>query len=54
MIEMATGLGLETVAEWVSDEASAAFLAETGVTYLQGFLYGHPAPVEELKEKGAL
>ncbi len=54
MIEMASGLGLETVAEWVSDEESAAFLAETGVTYLQGFLCGHPAPVEALKEKGAL
>lgn len=54
MIEMAAALGLETVAEWVTDADAAAFLKEAGVTYLQGFLYGAPAPVEELAQQGLL
>ncbi len=39
-IELARRLGLETVAEWVQDEASAAVLAEWGCDYLQGALVG--------------
>jgi len=54
MIEMATGLGLETVAEWVADEETAAFLEAAGVTYHQGFLFGQPVTVEELEQEGAL
>lgn len=54
MIEMAAALGLESVAEWVRDEATAAFLDAAGVTYLQGFLYGQPMSVDELKQTGLL
>ncbi len=54
MIEMAKGLGLETVAEWVGDKETAAFLEAAGVTYHQGFLFGQPMTIEELKRKGAL
>ena len=54
MIGMAEGLGLETVAEWVADEESAAFLRAAGATYLQGFLYGAPAPAEDLARQGLL
>lgn len=54
LIEMARGLGLETVAEWVSDEKTAEFLSTAGATYLQGFLYASAVPAEELERAGIL
>lgn len=36
LIELAQRLDLETVAEWVQDEATAALLREWGCTYIQG------------------
>ncbi|WP_072395755.1 EAL domain-containing protein [Hyphomicrobium sp. CS1GBMeth3] len=54
VIDMAEGLGLETVAEWGGDEAGASFLEAAGVTYLQGFLFGAPVSVEELKSNGRI
>jgi EAL domain-containing protein (putative c-di-GMP-specific phosphodiesterase class I) len=40
LIDLARRLGLETVAEWVQDEESAAILAEWGCDYMQGALVG--------------
>jgi diguanylate cyclase (GGDEF)-like protein len=40
LIDLAQRLGLETVAEWVQDEDSAAILADWGCDYLQGALVG--------------
>ena len=40
LIDLARRLGLETVAEWVQDEAAAAILAEWGCDYVQGALVG--------------
>jgi diguanylate cyclase (GGDEF)-like protein len=40
MIELANGLGLLTVAEWVQDDAAAAMLTGWGCDYLQGTLVG--------------
>ncbi len=40
LIDLARRLGLETVAEWVQDEESAAILADWGCDYLQGALVG--------------
>jgi len=40
MIELGRSLGLETVAEWVQDEETAALLAGWGCDYLQGDLIG--------------
>jgi diguanylate cyclase (GGDEF)-like protein len=54
MIEIARSLGLEAVAEWVTTEEDAAFLRAAGATYLQGYLFGAPMPVEELVQKGLL
>jgi len=39
-LDLARRLGLETVAEWVQDEESAALLAAWGCDYLQGKLIG--------------
>lgn len=46
--ELADGLGLETVAEWVKDEESAGILAGIGITYLQGYLFGEPLMPDDL------
>jgi diguanylate cyclase (GGDEF)-like protein len=40
MVDLARGLHLTTVAEWVQDEQSAAMLAGWGCDYLQGSLVG--------------
>ncbi len=40
LIDLARRLGLETVAEWVQDEESAAMLADWGCDYIQGKLVG--------------
>ena len=48
MVELAETFGMETVAEWVGDEKSAHILTRMGVTYLQGFYFGKPIPVDEL------
>jgi EAL domain-containing protein (putative c-di-GMP-specific phosphodiesterase class I) len=40
LIDLARRLGLETVAEWVQDEAAAQTLAGWGCDYLQGELIG--------------
>jgi diguanylate cyclase (GGDEF)-like protein len=49
MIEIAETFNMETVAEWVGDEATAKFLREAGITYLQGFHYGMPLSVDEFE-----
>lgn len=45
LVQLAQHLGIPTVAEWVGDRETAALLAEWGVDYFQGDLYGraiHP------------
>ena len=45
LLQLAQGLDLLTVAEWVQDETAATLLAEWGCDYLQGELLG-PATLE--------
>jgi len=40
LIDLAHNLRIPTVAEWIEDEATARLLAEWGVEYLQGHLFG--------------
>jgi diguanylate cyclase (GGDEF)-like protein len=40
LIELARNFGIETVAEWVQDEETAALLVEWGIDHLQGKLTG--------------
>jgi len=47
MVDLARNFGLETVAEWVGDEASAQFLTDAGIDYLQGFHFGQPIAAED-------
>ncbi|MEO1197631.1 MAG: phosphodiesterase [Pseudomonadota bacterium] len=46
LADLGSHFGLETVAEWVTDEASADLLASWGVTALQGYLFGEPQLIE--------
>jgi EAL domain-containing protein (putative c-di-GMP-specific phosphodiesterase class I) len=47
MVDLARKIGMETVAEWVSDEQSVKLLTEAGITYMQGFYYGMPIDAED-------
>jgi PAS domain S-box-containing protein len=47
VVDLATGFGQKTIAEGIENEATRAALAEMGVDYGQGFLFGHPVPAEE-------
>ncbi len=47
-LHIATGMGLPTVAEYVTDEPVAQLLREMGATYGQGFHLGKPAPLKAL------
>ncbi len=48
MVELAEKFGLETVAEWVVDEPTAAMVEQMGVTYLQGFHFSEPSPARDV------
>jgi EAL domain-containing protein (putative c-di-GMP-specific phosphodiesterase class I) len=48
VVTIARGLGKKTVAEFVEDAETAAFVADQGVDYLQGYWIGMPGPVAEV------
>ena len=47
MVEIAGTFHMKTVAEWVGDIETANMLADAGIDYLQGFLYGQPILAED-------
>ena len=47
-LAMASSLGLEVIAEGVETPAQWAFLLEHGCCTFQGYLFGRPAPIEQL------
>ncbi len=53
MVEVAGGLGVTTVAEFVEDQATLELLREYGVDHAQGFHVGPPLPVELVGEAAA-
>lgn len=44
VVEIARGMGKETIAEFVADHESVTVLRELGVDWGQGFHLGEPAP----------
>ena len=48
IVGIAQGLGKETIAEFVEDEATLEMLREAGVDYAQGFHISEPFPVQQL------
>lgn len=50
MVEMARGLGIQTVAEYVGDAETMAWLRDNGLDYAQGYYIGRPGPAWEVLE----
>ena len=44
IVDVASGLGISTVAEFVEEEETLKLLKDLGVDYAQGYLVGKPAP----------
>ena len=42
MVELARTLGMETVAEWITDAETANSVSALGIDYLQGYYFGEP------------
>jgi EAL domain-containing protein (putative c-di-GMP-specific phosphodiesterase class I) len=53
MVDVARGLGKQTVAEFVGDEATVDLLRAMGVDYAQGYHIGRPRPIAEFLAKSA-
>ena len=49
VIALAQKLEIETVAEGVETEAQLVFLREEGCDFVQGYLFGRPAPTQEFE-----
>jgi EAL domain-containing protein (putative c-di-GMP-specific phosphodiesterase class I) len=45
MVDIARGLGMKTIAEFVEDAETVTLLRELGVDYSQGYHHGRPVPV---------
>jgi diguanylate cyclase (GGDEF)-like protein/PAS domain S-box-containing protein len=50
MVEIAQGMGLQTIAEFVEDAETLELLRELGVDYAQGYHVARPRPTAELLE----
>jgi len=46
--QLARGMGIKTIAEFVGDDATQRLLGEYGVDMAQGYHIGHPADVAGL------
>ncbi|WP_235461382.1 EAL domain-containing protein [Aeromonas australiensis] len=50
VIDLATRLGLQLVAEGVETQVQADYLQARHVDYLQGYLYGRPIPMKQFRQ----
>ena len=50
IVELAKGLGIETVAEHVENDAITQEVRRLGVDYAQGYAFGRPEPLNEVLE----
>jgi len=49
IIELATGLGMEVIAEGVETQEQAEFILSQGCIYAQGYYFGKPMPAREFE-----
>jgi diguanylate cyclase (GGDEF)-like protein/PAS domain S-box-containing protein len=52
LVEVCGGLGIKTIAEFVTDQRTMDMLRDLGVHYAQGYHFGKPAPISELRRAG--
>jgi sensor c-di-GMP phosphodiesterase-like protein len=50
IIAMAKTIGLRMIAEGIETQEQAAFVAEQGVEYAQGWLFGRPTTFDKIQE----
>ena len=48
IVNLASNLGMQTIAEWAEDTATVQTLADIGVNYVQGYIVARPQPPEAL------
>lgn len=48
IVELAKGFSIDTVAEYVENQAIAAKVRELGVDYAQGYAFGKPEPLDKI------
>lgn len=53
VVQVARSHGIETVAEWIEDEATLSWVSQAGITRGQGFYLGVPEPVGPAAEMRA-
>jgi len=46
LVDLAQSFAMDTVAEWVTDEATAKIVEQAGVSYMQGFHFGQPKIID--------
>jgi c-di-GMP phosphodiesterase len=51
IVELAKGLGIETVAEYVENLEIAQEVRRLGVDYAQGYAFGKPEPLTDILER---
>jgi len=49
LVEVCAGLGIKTIAEFVSDQQTMDLVTDLGVDYAQGYHLGRPEPVSSLR-----
>ncbi len=49
LVEVCEGLGIKTVAEFVTDEKTMEMVRDLGVDFAQGYHLGKPEPVSALR-----
>jgi diguanylate cyclase (GGDEF)-like protein/PAS domain S-box-containing protein len=52
LVEVCGGLGIKTIAEFVTDQRTMDMVRDLGVDFAQGYHLGKPAPVSELRAPG--
>lgn len=48
IVELAQACGAEVIAEGVESAEQLTFLSENGIVLVQGYLFGHPRPADEM------
>ena len=51
IVELAKGFGIDTVAEFVENQAIAEAVRKLGVDYAQGYAFGRPEPLRDALDR---